>query len=194
MPPTDQDLLPNNQASHVDITQKAHGPLANASPSTFRRYGVAALCVTGAVLLRWLLDPVLGPSYPLATIFGFVGLAVWYGGWGPALFTAVMSYLILNWLIIEPRHAFNFATSEQFGGLSLFVFSVSVLIGVGHSMWHAQRQARLNATVVTERQGKLEAEVVERQHAERALGRIVKFDEAVMLIWAKGSTQWMFRD
>ena len=85
----------------------------------------------------------LGAVYPLATIFGFVGLAVWYGGWGPALFTAVMSYLILNWLIIEPRHSFKLATSEQLGGLSLFVFSVSVLICVGHSMRRAQRHARL---------------------------------------------------
>lgn len=184
--PTDQDSLSGQQARHVDSPPEVHVPLADDSPSTFRRYGMAALCVAGAVLLRWLLDPILGPSFPLATIFGFVGLAVWYGGWVPALLTAVMSYLILNWLITEPRHAFNFSSSEQLGGLSLFVFSVSVLICVGHSMRHAQRQTRLNAAAVTERQRKLEAEIVERKHVERALGRTVKFDEAVMLNMGEG--------
>jgi len=184
--PPDEEPLSGQQARHLDTTPTVQAPLAEDWPSTFRRYGVAALCVTGAVLLRWLLDPVLGPSYPLATIFGFVGIAVWYGGWGPALFTAVMSYLILNWLIIEPRHSFNLATSEQLGGLSLFIFSVSVLICVGHSMRRAQRQARLNAAAVTERQRKLEAQVVERQHAERALDRTLKFGEALMLNMGEG--------
>jgi hypothetical protein len=29
-----------------------------------------------------MLDPVMGPLLPLSTTFGFVPLAVWYGGWG----------------------------------------------------------------------------------------------------------------
>jgi PAS domain S-box-containing protein len=160
-------------------------PLVEDSPSTFRRYGVAALCVIGAALLRWLLDPILGPSFPLATIFGFVGIAVWYGGWGPALFTVVMSYLVVHWLIIEPRHAFNFSAREL-GGLSLYLFSTGVLIGVGQAMRRAQHQARLNAAAVTERQRQFEAEVVERKSAEQALRRTLSFHEAVTLNMGEG--------
>jgi len=165
--PTDQEPFSGQQARHVDVPPKVHA-LADDSPSTFRRYGMAALCVAGAVLLRWLLDPILGRSYPLATIFGFVGIAVWYGGWGPALFTVIMSYLVVHWLIIEPAHAFDFSATEV-GGLSLYLFSTGVLIGVGQVMRDAQRQARLNAAAVTEKQWKLEAEFVERQQAEAAL-------------------------
>ena len=72
------------------------------------------------------------------------------------------------------------------GGLSLYLFSTGVLIGVGQAMRRAQRQARLNAAAVTEQQRKLEAEVVERQHAEQALSRTLKFDEAVMLNMGEG--------
>ena len=65
------------------------------------------------------------------------------------------------------------------------MFSVSVLICVGHSMRRAQRHARLNAAAVIERQRQLEAEVVERKHAEQALHRTLKFDEAVMLNYGR---------
>ena len=184
--PSDELPSPSQPPRLIDTVQKVQEPLTEDSPSAIRRYGVAALCVVGAVLLRWLLDPVLGPSYQLATIFGFVGLAVWYGGWGPALFTAVMSYLILNWLIILPRYAFNFSTSEQLGGLGLFVFGVFVLIYVGQSMRRAQRHARLHASAVSERQRQLEAEVLERKSVEQALHRTLKFDEAVMLNMGEG--------
>ncbi len=86
--PSGQPTLPGQPARLIDTVQKVQEPLAEDSPSAIRRYGVAALCVVGAVLLRLLLDPVLGPSYPVATIFGFVGLAVWYGGWGPACYSS----------------------------------------------------------------------------------------------------------
>ena len=183
--PSDQPPLPGQQASQIDTVQNVQTPRAEDSPSAVRRYGVAALCVVGAALLRWLLDPILGPSFPLATIFGFVGIAVWYGGWGPALFTVVMGYLVVHWLIIEPRHAFAFSAREL-GGLSLYLLSTGVLIGVGQAMRRAQRQARLNAAAVTEQQRKLEAEVVERKHAEQALGRTMKFGETVMLNMGEG--------
>jgi PAS domain S-box-containing protein len=176
---------PDKQARQMDTIQNVQGSLADDSPSAVHRYGVAALCVVGATLLRWLLDPVLGPSFPLATIFGFVGIAVWYGGGGPALFTVVTSYLIIHWLIIEPRHAFNFSAREL-GGLSLYLFSTLVLIGVGQAMRRAQQRARLNAAAVIERQRQLEAEVLERQSIEQALHRTLNFDEAVMLNMGEG--------
>src|SRR5437868_7067515 len=78
------------------------------SPSSFRRYGLAACGVVCSVLLRWLLDPVLDSYLPLATIYGFVAVIVWYGGWKPALLTVVASYLAANWLFIHPRYEFSF--------------------------------------------------------------------------------------
>ena len=39
------------------------------------------VAVATAVLLRWLLDPVMGDALPLVTLFGAVAAAVWLGGY-----------------------------------------------------------------------------------------------------------------
>src|SRR5438132_14244137 len=49
-------------------------------PSAVAAYGVALAALAAAVLLRWLLDPVLGTYLPLVTLFGAVAAAVWFGG------------------------------------------------------------------------------------------------------------------
>src|SRR5689334_15972187 len=138
------------------------------SSSILRRYGVAVLCIAGAVLLRWLLYPILGSHLPLASIFGFVGIAVWYGGWGPALTTVIGSYLAMSWLCMETENALSFSTKELWG-LTLYLFSTLVLIGVGEAMRRAQRQSRTSAVVALERQRQLEAEIEERKRVEIAL-------------------------
>lgn len=133
-----------------------------------RRYGVAALYAAGAVTLRWLLDPVLGNNLPFATIYGFVALAVWQGGWGPALLMAVLSYLAINWLLIEPRYEFSLGTQDPWGLLAL-LYSVVIIVGMGEAMRRARDQARLQAALFLERQRIREEEVEERKQAEEAL-------------------------
>ena len=144
--------------------------LETDSPSILRRYGMAALCTAGAVLLRWLLDPIVGSHLPLASIFGFVGIAVWYGGWGPALTTVIGSYLAVSWLFSGTQDALSFSAKDVWG-LSLYLFSTLVLIGVGEAMRQAQRQARTSAAATLARQRQLEAEIEERKRVETALRR-----------------------
>jgi PAS domain S-box-containing protein len=159
---------PDQEPKKADTVQTIQVLTADDSPSVFLRYGVAALCAASAVLMRWLLDPYLGSYLPLATIFGFVGIAAWYAGWGPALFTVTVSYLAANWLFIEPKYELSFPVKELWG-LSMYLFSTLVLIGVGEAMRHAQRQARLNAAIAVESRQKVEAEMSVRKHAEETL-------------------------
>ena len=56
-------------------------------------YGVAIAAVVAAVLLRWLLDPLIGNALPLVTLFGAVAAAVWAGGYGPAILSAIVGYV-----------------------------------------------------------------------------------------------------
>jgi len=51
------------------------------------RYSVATATIGVAVLVRLGLTPMLGDTFPLATMFSATAFTVWYGGWGPALFT-----------------------------------------------------------------------------------------------------------
>ena len=66
-------------------------------------YGVAALAIVVTVLLRQLLDPILGENQPFCTLYGAVAIAVWYGGYRPALAATALGYLAANYLFIEPR-------------------------------------------------------------------------------------------
>ena len=58
-------------------------------------YAVAIVAVVMAVLLRWLLDPVMGDALPLVTLFGAVAAAAWAGGYGPA-FLVLENYRVIR--------------------------------------------------------------------------------------------------
>ena len=62
---------------------------------------MAALAL--AVLVRWLLDPLMGDTLPLVTLFGAVAAGVWVGGYRPAVVVAVLGYVACAYLFIPPR-------------------------------------------------------------------------------------------
>jgi PAS domain S-box-containing protein len=83
----------------------------------------------------------MGASFPLATLFAAVAFSVWLGGWGPAAYTAVLGYLICDWLFIP---GFGMAVN---GDLRLSIVSLTVFFGscasiilLGEAMRKAQRQ------------------------------------------------------
>jgi PAS domain S-box-containing protein len=103
-------------------------------------YGITIAAVVAAVLLRWLLDPMLGDYLPLVTLFGAVAVAVWVGGYRPALLAVVLGYLACEYLFIEPRFTFGFASAQSLIGLGAYLFTCSVIIGFGEAMLVAQRR------------------------------------------------------
>ena len=104
-------------------------------------YAVAILVTAAAVLLRWLLDPVLGDSLPLVTLFGAVAASAWLGGYGPALVSATLGYVASSWLFIEPRGTIAFGSPETTVGLAAYLFTCAVIIALGERMRSAQRRA-----------------------------------------------------
>src|SRR5262245_25698373 len=87
------------------------------------RYGGALALTALAVLLRWLLDPVLGGYLPLATMYGAVALAAWLGGYRPALLTMVLGYLACDYLFIEPRGQVPLFDAPNRARLILYLFA-----------------------------------------------------------------------
>ncbi|HEV3143684.1 MAG TPA: PAS domain S-box protein [Gemmataceae bacterium] len=103
-----------------------------------RDYAVALLSVVVAVFIRWLLDPQLGNHLPLATLFGAVAVAVWYGGYRPALVATVAGFLACHYLFIEPSvHGARDAI-----GLALYLMSCGIIIGFGEAVRNAWRRAQ----------------------------------------------------
>jgi hypothetical protein len=63
-------------------------------------YLFAIAATAAAVLVRSLLDPVLGDAFPLVTLFGGVAAAVVLWGVWPAVVAAVSGYFACSYLFI----------------------------------------------------------------------------------------------
>lgn len=101
-------------------------------------YAVALAAVALVVAARWLFDPWLHGDVPYVTASAAVVIAVWFGGWRPAVFAAVLAYFACNMVFLEPHG--RVAWSSLPAAL-LYVFTCSILIVLGEAMRAARRRA-----------------------------------------------------
>jgi PAS domain S-box-containing protein len=104
-------------------------------------YTSALAALAAAVLLRWLLDPVLGDSLPLVTLFGAVAAAVWVGGYGPAIAVSILGYLVCDYWFIEPRGRIALEDAGHLAGLVAYLFTSALIVGFGQATRAAQIRA-----------------------------------------------------
>jgi PAS domain S-box-containing protein len=103
--------------------------------------------LVAAVLLRWLLDPLMGDTLPLVTLFGAVAASVWMGGgYRPAIVVAIAGYVACSYLFIEPRGRLGLDNVGNIVGLVAYLFTCSLIIGLGE----ATRVARMRANAQRE--------------------------------------------
>ena len=108
---------------------------------TVRAYVLGLLALVAAVLLRWVLDPILGNSLPLITLFGAIAGAAWVGGYRPAVIVAILGYLACDYLFIEPRGVFAITNVGHVVGASAYLFTSTLIIGFGEAARRAQTRA-----------------------------------------------------
>jgi len=111
--------------------------------SSLKNYGLGLVAVVVAVLLRLALDPLMGDTLPLVTLFGAVAAAVWLGGYRVAIPIALIGYVACNYIFIEPRLGFVFTNLANFVGLIAYLFTCSLIIIFGEA-------ARVAKTRITE--------------------------------------------
>src|SRR5262245_56555080 len=105
-------------------------------------YSVSIATVIAAVLLRQRLDPLMGDTLPLVTLFGAIAVAVWIGGYGPAILVAVFGYVACAYLYIEPRRDIELGP-KNLVGLIAYCFTSSIIIIFGQLLLRARRRAQL---------------------------------------------------
>ena len=105
------------------------------------RYAFSFAALAAAVGLRLVLDPLLGDSMPLVTLFGAVAAAVWIGGHRPAILVALFGYLACHYLFIPPRGQVALNDVGTVVGLIAYLFTCSLIIGFGEAMRSAQARA-----------------------------------------------------
>ena len=130
-------------------------PPENAS----RRYTIALVAGVTAILLRWMLDPLLGHVAFYVTVYIAVAYCAVVCGYLPAALTGLIGFLGIFYWFMDPRHSFALIqTSEIHATIGFFLVS-AVLIALGGA--NRNKQLRLNETIDA-----LTREAHERQRAE----------------------------
>jgi PAS domain S-box-containing protein len=118
-------------------------------------YAVALASLTAAVLLRWLLDPVMRDTLPLTTLFGAVAVTVWIGGYRPALVVAAIGYLACDYLFIVPRGVHGLNEPRNLIGLFLYLLSTAIVIGFGEALRRARQRYRMGEAAASQQAERL---------------------------------------
>ncbi len=125
-------------------------------------YGGAVALTVLAVLLRWLLDPLLGDQFPLITLFTAVVFIARYAGRGPALLSLVLGGVAGLYFFLHPRYSFAVGHPEDQAGLVLYGALGGASIGLIESLRKARRRAE-------DKERRLGQEITARRAAERVL-------------------------
>jgi len=104
-------------------------------------YGLAFIFLAIAVVIRWLLDPLLGDLQPLSPLGGAVAAAVWVGGYRPAILVSLLGYAIFSYLFIQTRGTILPDDVGSAVGLGAYLFTSTLIIVIGDAMRRAQQRA-----------------------------------------------------
>src|SRR6478672_2332927 len=97
---------------------------------SLKSYLLGLTAIVLAVLLRWVLDPLMGNALPLVTLFGAAAAAVWLGGYRVAIPVTVLGYLACSYLFIPPRGSFDLSRADVVGLIAYFL-TCSLIIAFG---------------------------------------------------------------
>ncbi len=129
--------------------------------SLTKRYILAFLMGVLAILLRWVLDPVLGHVAFYVTVYISVAYCALLCGYAPAILSGVLGSIGVFYWFVDPRGALLFNRPELHGIVGCFLVS-AVLIILGET--NRRKQSRLNQSITA-----LTNEANRRQRAETAL-------------------------
>lgn len=136
-------------------------------------YAWAFAALATAVLLRWLLDPILRDTQPLTIVFAAVGIAVWIGGYRPAILVALLGYAISACLFLAPRGRLDLDSPATQVGLLLYLLTVAIIIAFGEALRRSRQRC-------------LKEEAAARQHAERLRTTLTSIRDGVIATDALG--------
>jgi signal transduction histidine kinase len=153
-------------------------PSARIIENPARRY-LAALLATGiALLVRLLLNPVLGDHLPYVTLFPAVAFSALFCGVGPSVLAIIVGALGTRYWFIGLVHSFDIRDAAQLSGLLVFSGASGILIALGE----ISRRGNENLRRV---QVELEARAKERtlqldtahQHVRDLTGQVLRLQD-----------------
>lgn len=107
---------------------------------SFRDYAIPLAVLFIAIVVRLLLDPLIGNQLPFVTLFAAVAFAAWYGGRWPGFLVLVLGALSAAFFWYEPKHQFIVHTSDAYLGLTFFALGSCALIVMMESLRSARQK------------------------------------------------------
>src|SRR5437762_8620441 len=107
----------------------------------WRGYAVGALSVAAALLLRWLVAPVLGDHQPYVTFFAAIAITAMYGTLGGSILALLLSLAAVALFFLPPAY---FSAAEELRaevGMVAYSFSAGLIIFSGELLRKARRRA-----------------------------------------------------
>jgi signal transduction histidine kinase len=123
--------------------------------SVLERYSIAIASAVLAILLRALLEPLLGHSSFYVTVYVAVVFSALLCGLGPSIVSAVLGTVGIVYWFVDPRHSLTIANRRDVHSLIGCVVACAVFIALGD----ANRKRRLQ---LVQAQDTLEQRVKER--------------------------------
>ena len=108
---------------------------------TVKSYALGFAALGLAVLLRWLLEPLMGEALPLVTLFGAVAAATWLGGYRVAVPVTLIGYVICHYMFLPPRRGFDLSSLENQVGFVAYLLTCGLIIEFGELARVAQARA-----------------------------------------------------
>ena len=131
------------------------------------RYTAALAVAAAAVVLRWFLLPWLKSDLPYATLFGAIAVAVWMGGWGPALAAAIAGLLGTALLFGKPHTLLvGPAGLSTVFAVGVYTLTCGLIIGLGETMRKARDNYRRSQQMFKDVALELKQRAAELQRAD----------------------------
>jgi signal transduction histidine kinase len=99
-----------------------------------RRYGLAILAASAALLLRQVLSPLLGESNPYHTVWAAVFFSAWYCGLGPSIISVLLSVVGVWYWFLPPAGSFALRDPKTaISGMAGFLLLSGLIIATGEA-------------------------------------------------------------
>jgi signal transduction histidine kinase len=128
----------------------------------FERYSVGLAVGVLAILLRGLLDPLLGHVAFYVTVYIGIAFSALVCGFAPAVLAAGVGFLGILYWFIDPRYSLSISRQSEIHGIIGFFLVSTVLIALGGA--NRRKQLRINDSVIA-----LQQEAFRRESAELEL-------------------------
>ncbi|HSC16618.1 MAG TPA: PAS domain S-box protein, partial [Gammaproteobacteria bacterium] len=97
-------------------------------------YILSLLALAAVIALRWVLDPMMGDTLPLVTLYGAVAAAVWVSGLPAAIIVSVLGYVVASYLFMFPRGELGLDIPANQVGLAAYLFTSGLIIAIGMAL------------------------------------------------------------